>query len=102
MSPVRTPAGPLGDLRHAVASAGLNEATAARARARLADMDAAMGANPPDQSRFARALERLTRLLAATESLATAGAAPVSPVHALATWLCAIGEPIIRMLPPLG
>jgi hypothetical protein len=92
----------LGNLYHAVTSAGLDEATAAQAHARLADMEAAMRTTPPDQPRFARALERLTRLLAAAGSLATAGAALVSPLHALAAWLGAIGQPIIRLLPPLS
>ena len=55
----------LGNLRQAVAGAGLDETTAVQARAHLAELDTTVRAAQPDRSRFARALERLTRLLAA-------------------------------------
>lgn len=92
----------LGSLRQAVASAGLDETTAAQAHAHLTELDTTMRAARPDRSRFARALERLTRLLAAAGPLATAGAALAGPLQALAVWLGALGEPILHLLPALG
>ena len=92
----------LGNLRQAVAGAGLDETTAVQARAHLAELDTTVRAAQPDRSRFARALERLTRLLAAAGPLATAGAALAGPLQALALWLGALGEPILHLLPALG
>jgi hypothetical protein len=92
----------LAALRQAVAAAGLDKATEAGAHTEIAEMDQAIGAERPDRHRFARALERLTRLLTAAGSLATGGAALVAPLHALASWLGAIGEPVLHLLPVLG
>ena len=92
----------LGDLRHAVTTAGLGAATAADAHTHVAEMDAALQAGQPDKPRFARALERLTRLLAAAGSLASSGAALLGPLHALAGWLGALGGPILALLPALA
>ena len=92
----------LGDLRHAVTATGLGEAAAADAHAQVAEMDAALQAGQPDRPRFARALERLTRLLSAAGSLATSGAALLGPLHALAGWLGALGGPILSLLPALA
>ena len=92
----------LSQLRQAVTTAGLGEATAADARVRLAEMDAALQAEQPDRPWFARALERLTRLLATAGSLATSGAALIGPLHALASWLGTLGGPILSLLPALA
>lgn len=92
----------LGDLRHAVTAAGLGEGTAADAHAHVADMDAALQDGQPDRPRFARALERLTRLLGAAGSLASGSAALLGPLHALAGWLGALGGPILALLPALA
>lgn len=92
----------LGDLRGAVTTAGLGRDTAADANAHVAEMDAALQAGQPDKPRFARAMERLTRLLAAAGSLATSGAALLGPLHALAGWLGALGGPILALLPTLA
>jgi hypothetical protein len=92
----------LGDLRHAVTAAGLGEGAAADAHADVAEMDAALQAGQPDRPRFARALERLTRLLSAAGSLATSGVALLGPLHALAGWLGALGGPILSLLPALA
>jgi hypothetical protein len=92
----------LGSLRQAVTGAGLDETTEAQAQAHLTEMDTTMRAAQPDRSRFARALERLTRLLAAAGPFAAAGAALAGPLQALAVWLGALGEPILRLLPALG
>lgn len=92
----------LRDLHGAVTTAGLGKHTAADARAHFAEMDAALQAGQPDKPRFAWALERLTRLLAAAESLASGGAALLGPLHALAGWLGALGGPILALLPALA
>ena len=92
----------LGELRHGVTTAGLGEATAAEAHADVAEMDEVLRAERPDKRRFAGALERLTRLLAAAGSLATSGAALLGPLHALAGWLGALGGPILALLPALA
>jgi hypothetical protein len=92
----------LGSLGQAVATAGLDKTAAAQAHAELAEMDTTLRAEQPDRSRFARALERLTRLLAAAGSLVTSGAALVGPLQALAGWLGALGVPILHLLPALA
>lgn len=92
----------LGDLRGAVTTAGLGRDTAADAHAHVAEMDAALQVGQPDKPRFARALERLTQLLAAAGSLASGGAALLGPLHALAGWLGALGGPILALLPALA
>jgi hypothetical protein len=92
----------LASLRQAVTVASLDQATEAGAQAEIAEMDEAVRAERPDRHRFARALERLTRLLAAAGSLATAGAALTGPLQALANWLGTIGEPVLHLLPGLG
>jgi hypothetical protein len=92
----------LGELRHAVTATGLGEGTAADAHAHVAEMDAALQPGQPDRPRFARALERLTRLLAAAGSLASGSAALLGPLHALAGWLGALGGPILSLLPALA
>jgi hypothetical protein len=92
----------LGDLRGAVTTAGLGRDTAADAHAQVAEMDETLRAEHPDKSRFARALERLTRLFAAAGSLASGGAALLGPLHALAGWLGALGGPILALLPALA
>jgi hypothetical protein len=92
----------LGELRHAVTAANLARPTAAGARAEVAEMDDALRSGHPDKPRFAGALERLTRLLAAAGSLASGGAALIGPLHALAGWLGAIGAPILALLPALA
>jgi hypothetical protein len=92
----------LGDLRHAVTAAGLDQATAAAAHTQVTEMDETLRTERPDKSRFAGALERLTRLLAAAGSLATSGAALLGPLHALAGWLGALGGPILALLPALA
>ena len=92
----------LGDVRHAVTAAGLDQATAAAAHTQVAEMDETLRAERPDKSRFARALERLTRLLSAAGSLVTSGAALLGPLHALAGWLGALGGPVLALLPALA
>ena len=86
------------DLRDALAGAALDDATVAEARARLAEIDAAVHAPEPDKRRAAGPLKRLVKLLADAGSLATAGAALIGPLQTLASWLGAHGAAILSML----
>ena len=90
------------ELRDGLATAALNETTAAEANAQVAEIEAVVHAPQPDRSRVARSLERLTRLLVAAGSLSTASAALIGPLQTLAAWLGTLGEPILHMLPVLG
>jgi hypothetical protein len=89
------------ELRDGLAATALDGPTATEARTRVDEIDTALRAPQPDRSRVAAALERLTRLLAAAGSLATAGVALIAPLHTLAGWLGTLGEPILRLLPAL-
>lgn len=80
----------------------LDESRAAEARAQLAEIDAAMQAPEPDRSRVEPFLRRLTGLLKAAGSLATATSSLIVPLHTLASWLGTLGGPILQMLPILG
>ena len=86
------------ELRDALAGAGLSDATAAEARARIAEIDAAVHAPQPDKQRAASPLKRLVELLADAGSLATAGAALVGPLQTLAGWLGAHGAAVLSLL----
>jgi hypothetical protein len=85
-------------LRDALAGAALDHATAAEARARVAEIDAAVHAPEPDKERAAGPLKRLVKLLADAGSLATAGAALIGPLQTLAGWLGVHGAAIIGLL----
>ncbi len=87
------------DLRSALATTALDRPARTRADAQAAEIDAAMRATQPDKPRVAGLLNQLTRLLASAGALATAGAALIGPLHALATWLGALGAPILGLLP---
>jgi hypothetical protein len=86
------------DLRDALAGATLDDATAAEARARVAEIDAEVHAPAPDKERAADPLRRLVKLLTNAGSLATAGAALIGPLQTLAGWLGAHGAAILGLL----
>ena len=86
------------DLRDALEGAALDDATAAEARARVAQIDAEVHAPEPDKERAAGPLKRLVKLLTEAGSVATAGAALIGPLHTLAGWLGAHGAAIISLL----
>jgi hypothetical protein len=86
-------------LRTALAAARLDEHTAVAAQAHTSQIEHAMQAAEPDRQRVAAALGRLTAILRSAGSLVTAGAPLLGPIHTLASWLGAAGDPILRMLP---
>ena len=88
----------VGDLRAALTSVPLDGSRKAEARARVAELDAAVRAPRPDKGRAAGILRRLTELLASAGSLTTAGAALMGPLQTLASWLGAHGAVILGML----
>ena len=90
------------ELQGTLATAPLGRRVRTQARARAAEIDAALRTARPDKSRIAGLLERLTSLLAAAGSLTAAGAALVGPLHALATWLGVLGAPVLRLLPSVA
>jgi hypothetical protein len=89
------------DLRAGIQITPLDEATSAAAEAEVTEIEAGMREPQPDRSQVARPLERLTRLLLAAGSLTTASTALLQPLHMLAGWLGALGEPILHLLPLL-
>jgi hypothetical protein len=86
------------DLRDALAGAALDDARAAEAGARVAEIDAAVHAPEPDKQRAAGPLKRLVKLLTDAGSLTTAGAALIGPLQTLASWLGAHGAAILGLL----
>jgi hypothetical protein len=90
----------VGDLREALTSVPLDGPREAEARARVAELDAAVRAPRPDKARAADILRQLTELLASAGSLTTAGAALMGPLQTLASWLGAHGAAILGMLTP--
>jgi hypothetical protein len=89
-------------LRGALAAAALDQTSKVQAHNEIATMDAAMDIVPPDRSRFADALGRLTQLLATAGSLATAGGALIGSLQTLAAWLGDMGQPILHLLAAQG
>lgn len=87
------------ELRTALTTADLDRSTGAEARTQAAEIEAAVRARRPDKSRVAGLVRRLTGLLAAAGSLATAGAAVIGPLQVLAGWLGTLGVPVLRLLP---
>ena len=91
------------ELRDGLTATTLDKRTAAQAHAQLAEIDTAMHAPEPDQSRVASLLKRLTRLLQAAGSLSAASSNLIGPLHTLAVWLgTTLGGPILQMLTVLG
>ena len=86
------------ELRSALITVALDQPTAAKAHAHIADIEAAMHAPQPNKSRVAKMLQRLTQLLVTAGSLTTASAAIIGPLQTLAGWLGQLGAPILRQL----
>lgn len=87
------------ELRSALGTAALDRSAVVKTRAQVAEIDTAIHAPQPDKSRVADMLKRLTKLLVAAGSLTTASAAIIGPLQTLASWLGALGAPIMRLLP---
>jgi hypothetical protein len=89
------------DLRAGVTATRLDPAPSAAVETELREIEAGLRQPEPDRTRIAPRLERLTRILLAAGSLASAGSALVGPLGTLAHWLGALGAPILGLLPAL-
>ncbi len=90
------------DLRDGVAHTPLDQREAAQARTWVEDVVTEMVSAQPDRSRVAGPLHRLTELLLKAGRLTTAAAALVGPLRTLASWLGALGKPLLLLLPVLA
>jgi hypothetical protein len=86
------------DVRDALRAMPLDRGTADQARDELHELDRAVQGAEPDRPRAARSLERLTRLLLAAGSLASAGGTVVTSLQTLAGWLGSVADPVLRLL----
>ena len=91
----------LADLRAGVNATRLDPVASVAVETELRDIEAGLRQPEPDRTRIAPRLERLTRILLAAGSLASAGSALVGPLGTLAHWLGALGAPILGLLPAL-
>ena len=89
-------------LRAGVTAARLDPATSVAAEKELGDVESGLRQPKPDRARIAPRLERLTRLLLAAGSLASAGSSLVTPIRILAQFLGTLGAPILALLPILA
>jgi hypothetical protein len=88
------------NLLEALEQPGLPDDAAARRQAR--DIDTEVRSGEPHKSRVAGLLEGLARMITTGAGWARAGAAIVGPIRILATWLGALGVPILGLLPALA
>jgi hypothetical protein len=91
----------LADLGAGVKATRLDPVSSVAVETELREIEAGFRQPEPDRTRIAPRLERLTRLLLAAGSLASAGSALVEPLGTLAHWLGALGAPILGLLPAL-
>ena len=91
----------LADLRAGVKATRLEPVSAVAVETELRDIEAGLRQPEPDRTRIAPRLERLTRILLAAGTLASAGSALVAPLGVLARWLGELGGPILGLLPAL-
>ena len=74
----------------------------AAARRQAQGIDAEMRSRGPDKSRVAGLVEGLARMIATGAGWARAGTAILGSIRILATWLGALGVPILGLLPALA
>jgi hypothetical protein len=91
----------LAELRAGVAATRLEPGPSVEVETELSHIEASLRRPEPDRARIAPRLERLTRILLAAGSLASAGSALVGPLGMLAHWLGALGAPVLGLLPAL-
>ncbi|WP_371402784.1 hypothetical protein OHA10_33450 [Kribbella sp. NBC_00662] len=90
------------ELRAGIEATRLDPASSVAADKELAEVESGLRRPEPDRARIATRLERLTRLLLAAGSLASAGSALVKPIRILAQFLGVLGAPILGLLPILA
>ena len=87
------------ELRTALVQVPLDPQTAVVADEHVDEIESGLQTEPePNRAVVAQALERLTRVLTAAGAVATAGAALLGPIQALAGWLGDLGAPVLALL----
>ncbi|MEU5282303.1 hypothetical protein AB0G87_38610 [Streptomyces asoensis] len=86
------------DLRTSIERTALPPAIIPEVRAELDSLEEEAARPGPDRQAVAGRLGRITRLLSSAGALATAGAQLTGPLTALAGWLGALGQPILRAI----
>jgi len=86
------------ELRRQLGAVALPAQVGAAVLADAEAIDAEVRGRTPDRRSIADRLARLTQVLGSAGALATAGAALLGPLRALAGWLGVLGEPVRRLL----
>ncbi|KAB1984172.1 hypothetical protein [Streptomyces triticiradicis] len=86
------------ELRASIERTALPPAIEPEVRAELDSLDEEVARPEPDRKAVAGRLGRITRLLSSAGALATAGTRLIGPLGALAGWLGALGQPILRAI----
>jgi hypothetical protein len=85
-------------IRQQIRRMSLAPGAAVAAERAIDDVDKALAAHTPDKIIIADRLEKLTQLLQGVGAVAVAGQALTTPLGAIAHWLGAVGQPILRAL----
>ncbi|OKI13259.1 hypothetical protein [Streptomyces sp. CB03911] len=85
-------------LRESIERTALPPAIEPEVRAELDSLEEEVAGPEPDREAVAGRLGRITRLLSSAGALVTAGTALIGPLGALAGWLGALGQPILRAI----
>ncbi|MBD9724314.1 hypothetical protein [Streptomyces caniscabiei] len=86
------------ELRASIERTSLPPAIEPEVRAELDSLDKEVARPEPDREAVAGRLGRITQLLSSAGALVTAGTGLIGPLGALAGWLGALGEPILRAI----
>lgn len=88
----------LRDIRRVVAALALSPHIKTAARHELEAAETALAVPDPDRDEIADALHGLTETLTRAGAFLLAGRALHEPIEAVAVWLGAPGDPIVRLL----
>ncbi|KND24444.1 hypothetical protein IQ64_47385 [Streptomyces stelliscabiei] len=86
------------ELRASIERTALPSAIEPEVRVELDSLDEEVAEPEPDREAVAARLGRITRLLTSAGALVTAGTGLIGPLGALAGWLGALGQPILRAI----
>ncbi|QDQ09470.1 hypothetical protein [Streptomyces spectabilis] len=88
----------LGVLRTELNRVGLPPDTARQVNDEVVSLDAELGSLTPDRPAVAQRLVQITRLLASTGAVVTAGGALAGVLSSFAGWLGPIGDSVLRAI----
>lgn len=86
------------ELRRALTAVPLDAQTAAIGRQSVDEVETELAQGAPDPRRIAPIVLRLTKSLAAAGALAAATTGLVAPLATIASWLGALGAPVLQLL----